>query len=712
MKNFTLKSLVLAFTLCFSLSHSQEKNNVSQKLFNQDLTPANVKSIQETGLIRCGSTEYETYLQEKYPNRTSTEEFENWLAPKIQEFNSQRVAGPNVLQTIPVIFHIITDGFGSENLSQASIQAQINQLNIDYRNLAGSTYGAAADAEVEFCLAQQDENGAQLAEIGINRITAYGDSNFLNTYVDSTIKPATQWDPTKYMNVWVVGALTTGSFDLLGYAQFPDSSGLSDLPSNGGAANTDGIVVIAGSVGSIASPNPNGAQYASGRTLTHEAGHWLGLRHIWGDTTTCTNADYCADTPDASDANYSCPTVDSCPADGLGNDMVENYMDYTDDTCMHTLTANQATRVLTVLANSPRRVELVTSTVCQAAQILDLDGSINIDNLNFVDACTNSSITPDIVVTNLGNNQLTSSTINYYVDSNTPATYNWSGALNYNESETISLPLINVGLGSHSFNVELNNPNGGTDEDLSNNTSTENFSAGACPSVGDTTYATSTTGVEFNTISNLNTAKPSGYSDYTSISTDVNADQSYDLTVYMNTDGAYTCYTTVWIDWNQNCSFDDAGELYDLGSAVGVTNGASSNSPLSITVPTGATIGSTIMRVTTKYGSAATSCENGHDAEVEDYSINVMPALGVDDYFLNSLSIYPNPATDKLTIKLSNNDLPDGYKIYNMLGQTISESSISNLSDLEINTSALSNGMYFVKVSKDNSIVTLPFIKN
>lgn len=671
MKNFTLKSLVLAFILCFSLSHAQEKNNASQKLFNQDLTPDNVKSLQETGFIRCGSTEYEAYLQETYPNRASKEEFENWLSPKIQEFNSQRVAEPNILQTIPVIFHIITDGFGSENLSQAAVQAQIDQLNIDYRNLAGSPFGVAADTEVEFCLAQQDPAGAQLTEIGINRVTAYGDSNFLNTYVNSTIKPGTQWDPTKYMNVWVVGALTNGTFDLLGYAQFPDSSGLPGLNASGGAANTDGVVIIASSVGSVANPNPNGGIYAAGRTLTHEAGHWLGLRHIWGDTSACTNDDYCADTPDATTSNGGCPTIDHCPVDGLGNDMVENYMDYTNDTCMNTLTADQKTRILTVLANSPRRVELVTSNVCQPGLTYDLDGSINIDNLNLV-LCGNS-FTPDVEITNNGNDNLTSGTIEYYLDSDTPTSAPWTGNLAIGESEIVTLPLIMIPPGSHTFTVELTSPNGGTDEQTSNNMDTSSaFSA-----YFDTTqihlslltddYAEETTW-QFKNSSN--TVLYSG--SYTQ-TTDDNTTFMYDFDVVVG-----ECYTFTIND----AASDGICCNYGVGSYELTTDDL-------------------------------TVIFTGGEFNAQENITMGVNTLGVNDYFLNNaLTIYPNPVNDKLTIKLSNNNLPDGYKIYNMLGQTISESSISNLSDLEINTSSLSNGMYFVKVSKDNSIVTLPFIKN
>ena len=459
MKNSTFKVCFLAFSLIASVTFAQEKGNLQQKLFNQDLTPANQESLEQTGYIHCGTVEYEKYLQETYPNRMTNEEFENWLAPKIEEVKSQRLLSPNATYTIPVIFHIFTDGAGAENLSEAAIQAQIDQLNIDYANLAGSTFPQAANTDVEFCLAQQNELGFQLDEIGINRVTAYGDGPFSQTDFETNLKAATQWDPTKYFNIWVAD-LTGG---LLGYAQFPDGSGLNGLNPVGGSADTDGVVILYSSVGSVANPNPNGGVYASGRTLTHEAGHWLGLRHIWGDTSSCTNDDYCADTPDATGSNFGCPTgVDSCPSDGLGRDMVENYMDYTDDTCMDTFTADQTTRIQTVMMVSPRRVELNTSNVCQPAQIFDLDGSIQIDNLNFVECGT--TITPNVEITNRGNNTLTSATINYYLDSETPTSQAWSGSLFINQSEIVALPTINIGPGQHTFTVELVSPNGGVDE--------------------------------------------------------------------------------------------------------------------------------------------------------------------------------------------------------------------------------------------------------
>ncbi|WP_185956548.1 zinc-dependent metalloprotease [Changchengzhania lutea] len=146
-----------------------------------------------------------------------------------------------------------------------------------------------------------------------------------------------------------------------------------------------------------------------------------------------------------------------------------------------------------------------------------------------------------------------------------------------------------------------------------------------CNSEGNTDYATSTTLVQFNTINNAS-GKPSGYSDYRSTSTDVNRNSSYNLTVNVNTAGAFTTNTVAWIDWNKNCSFDNVDELYDLGFATNVTNGPTSNSPLSITIPADAVLDNIVMRISTKWDGEGVpiSCESGFDGEVEDYALTVL----------------------------------------------------------------------------------------
>ena len=224
---------------------------------------------------------------------------------------------------------------------------------------------------------------------------------------------------------------------------------------------------------------------------------------------------------------------------------------------------------------------------------------------------------------------------------------------------------------------------------------------GLCASVGTTQYATSTTLVQFNTIDNAS-GKPSGYSDYTAISTDVVAGSPYDLAVNQNTDGNYTCVTTVWVDWNQNCILE-ASESYDLGTAVNTPNGPASNSPLSVTVPSDALDGNTIMRVTTKYNSGATACENTHDAEVEDYTVNVMPLLSVDEFgSLGGFSIYPNPNNGSFNVKLnsaSNNDIK--ISVFDIRGREVFNNiyKASTVFNETIRLDKVQSGIYMLQVS-------------
>ncbi len=149
-----------------------------------------------------------------------------------------------------------------------------------------------------------------------------------------------------------------------------------------------------------------------------------------------------------------------------------------------------------------------------------------------------------------------------------------------------------------------------------------------CTSYGNTSYQTSVRLVNFNTINNTS-AKPSGYSDYTSLVTDVIKSNSYNLTVNVNTDGNYMVYARAWIDWNNDGDFIDAGESFDLGSVVNTPNGPTSLCPLSITIPAGAITGTTRMRISAKYNAYPTSCETNFDGEVEDYTLNVVDPLMV-----------------------------------------------------------------------------------
>ncbi len=328
-------------------------------------------------IIRCHTMEAHEHLLERHPEHESLDEFEDWLAPLLRAYEDEveQHGARMAVTTIPVIFHVIhdNDAVGSGvNLSATYINAQIDQLNNDFRRILGTsgynTNPVGADSEIEFCPATVDPSGSTLAEPGINRINrntvgwtappygvCCGTNCFDDSYIENTIKAQSQWNPDDYFNIWVMDI----NCGILGYAQFPSSSGLSGLNNNGGAASTDGVVVLTSSVGSTGTPNPAGGSYNKGRTGTHEVGHFFGLRHIWGDGG-CSVDDFCGDTPTSDGPNFGCPSTTSCGS----VDMVENYMDYTDDDCMNIFTVDQKARMQTVLANSPRRGALGASTAC------------------------------------------------------------------------------------------------------------------------------------------------------------------------------------------------------------------------------------------------------------------------------------------------------------------------------------------------------------
>lgn len=223
-----------------------------------------------------------------------------------------------------------------------------------------------------------------------------------------------------------------------------------------------------------------------------------------------------------------------------------------------------------------------------------------------------------------------------------------------------------------------------------------------CSSEGNTEFFTGTTLVQFNTI-NQASGKLFGYTNYISTPTDVNRDSSYDLTVHVNTDGGFTTNTKAWIDWNQNCEFD-AGEEYDLGDAFNVDNEATGNSPLSITIPNNAILGSTIMRVTTKYkdDGLPDSCENNFDGEVEDYELNIIPTLSVEEFGFENFLVFPNPNKGEFTIKLNTTITSKlNLQLIDLRGRIIYNKIYTNGGNFEetLSLTNIQSGMYILNVS-------------
>lgn len=240
-----------------------------------------------------------------------------------------------------------------------------------------------------------------------------------------------------------------------------------------------------------------------------------------------------------------------------------------------------------------------------------------------------------------------------------------------------------------------------------------------CPSEGDLSFQTRTTGVIFNTINNLDSGpKTVPYSDFTAISTTVEAGMNYDLSVRANSDGPYEIITKVWIDWNQNCSFDDAGEEYDLGTSADIADELTDGSPLTITVPNDAVQGSTIMRVSTKYTDPGsndfpTSCETGFDGEVEDYTLNVINNLSVDDNVLENLSVYPNPNNGEFSISFTPKSGEDiTIQVYDIRGRSIYKNSYntSTLFEEVVRLNNAQSGVYLLNILDGSHKVTKKII--
>jgi PKD repeat protein len=323
----------------------------------------------EIAIRNCATMEQDSILREKFPQLGTLDDFERALQSKILEIQARSELSRTTAEivSIPIIVHVVHNGEQvgqGTNISAAQVQAQIEVLNEDFRRMAGTngfnTSPVGADIEIEFCLAALDQNGNVMAEPGIHRYNGRR-ATWVRNDIEGILKPATNWDPNRYYNIWTV---SLGGEDerILGYAQFPSQSGLPGIPVSGGPAATDGVVVSYRQFGSSDKGNfpVMQAPYNKGRTLTHETGHWLGLRHIWGDGG-CGADDFVTDTPESDQPNRGCPQGRvSCGS----VDMVQNYMDYTDDGCMNIFTQGQKTRMRAVMELSPRRGSLTTSNVC------------------------------------------------------------------------------------------------------------------------------------------------------------------------------------------------------------------------------------------------------------------------------------------------------------------------------------------------------------
>jgi Pregnancy-associated plasma protein-A len=321
-----MKKLLLSASVVFLMFSCQKDNETNETSVLPSATPTAIASITNRG---CASEQMLALDLQKDPT----------LAGRMADIESHT---KNVLSTgrivngvveIPMVFNVLYNT-AADNTSLAQIQSQIDALNKDFNgtntdfNTPNNPFSAVrANVGIRFVLDQVIRKQS-------SKTIWYSEDGYMKIAAQGGMAPTS---PTTKMNVWVVNNLqsrTNGK--LLGYAQFP-----------GGASSTDGYVCgnyCLGTTGTAAAP------YNLGRTATHEIGHWMNLRHIWGDGQGCAS-DLVSDTPVHDSPNFGVPAVGHrSTCSGAPLEMYMNYMDYTDDRGMYMFSNGQKARMTPLFA--------------------------------------------------------------------------------------------------------------------------------------------------------------------------------------------------------------------------------------------------------------------------------------------------------------------------------------------------------------------------
>jgi len=330
-----------------------------------------------------------------FPHRTTAQprcslqpkndkQLQEWVSSFLKKRTSSSSRSKVDAYRVQVVVHVIhnVEPMGdAANISDEQVSSQMTALNADFNALNDDLSSTPPEFQsligkmnIEFMLASTSPTGE--ATNGIVRVLTPKQDWTSNER--QSLKALSYWPAENYINIWVCNIT-----DYFGFTQLP----LTTLP--GGGSNSsdivDGIIVNYRTFGSnqfgsfdLESP------YNLGRTLTHEMGHFLGLRHLWGDESECQGSDFVEDTPPQSGATFGCPVhpEKDCPYDDPQNKMFQNFMDFTDDACMFFFTKEQVARMKIVLENSPRRASLLVPFAAAPSIEFEKIFSPNADGIN------------------------------------------------------------------------------------------------------------------------------------------------------------------------------------------------------------------------------------------------------------------------------------------------------------------------------------------
>ncbi|MEE2930946.1 MAG: M43 family zinc metalloprotease [Bacteroidota bacterium] len=551
--------------------------------------------------------------------------------------------------TIPVVVHIVYKN-NNENISDMQIQSQIDVLNKDFTHTNTDAINTpigfvsnVGNLQIDFCLAKQTPNGQATNGIVRKQTT----KSFFPVYgheihFDST-GGSNAWDSQKYLNIWVCKVQN----GFLGWGQFPGA----------GIDATDGIVIDFehfGTTGTAIAP------YNLGRTATHELGHWFNLLHVWGDNT-CGD-DMVFDTPVQEQENYGCEIFphnpNSCGTNNSNGDMFMNFMDYTNDACMNMFTEGQKSRVWSTIYNY--RLGLLTSNGCQNISIPNSDaGIMDIIDPNNMQSCGNP-VYPKVVLKNYATTTLNTAVIKYKIDTSNYQYQQWSGNLQANETDTISLAGINTNYAtSHTFITSTMHPNNSIDVDTTNDNYTLNYTSPNSQLVG-VRIITDNYGHE----TSWKLIRNNGSLIQTEDNLQSNTIYNHDICLPVG------CYTFIAYDSFGDgfcCNYGNGGYHIDFKNGVTIANG-------------------------------------GQFTFTDSVTFCIGNVTSIQDINSDMINIYPNPTFNNLYLnenKLFKNSSIFA-KVFNSMGQLVLEKNWGDRNPISL--AQYEDGLYLIQVETKNKI--------
>lgn len=661
-----------------------------------------VSTFSQSSPKHCGTDEMHQELFKNHPQYNSgIQRAYERLQADTKAYEKQAHEKSDALFVIPIVFHVIHN-YGVENINDDQIIDAVNQLNIQYRKLNADTSdivnafkSIAADAQIEFRLAQKDPNGNCTSGITrtVSPLTAIGDHQ---------VKSLIHWPPNKYLNVYICAEAA----GLAGHALLPAAA--DTIP------EWDGIVMAHDYIGTIGT-----SEFFRRTVLSHEVGHFLNLQHIWGGNNVPNF--YYLPVGNANNCNFD-DEVDDTPLTigwsscGLNNsscgslDNIQNYMDYA--YCALMFTEGQKTRMHACLNSSVANRNYLWSPSNLAATGLD-GTSTNLCQAKFVAdkriACVGETITlTDVSLHGVQSRTWTiaGGTISAATDSIVTVSFNAPGKY-----------AVNLAVTNGSQNLSTNEidyitvlPTSGTIDGLHEPFETlshfnENWSV--VPKNAPNNWSRiETTG--FNSLGCLSvqnfTTGASGAYEFISQPFDVN---NLDA-VAISFDYAYARKETTGNEQLKVSISTDCGETWLIRKTL---NGSSTLKTVDTMVtenfiPSSGAFwkNEIVTNITSAYLTDnlqfkfTFDSKAGNNIYLDNIRIGNPATLGLNNLLIDEISCSPNPSSDKVVLSIPNGVTLEKMRVYNLMGQELTALNSNDSNSNEFSVSNWSNGLYLIQI--------------